>query len=71
MKELKDEGKIKAIGASNLDYQQLQDFNADGYLEVFQAEYSLIQRDAEKELLPYCENKASPLFLTFRLRPDC
>nr|WEZ50574.1 aldo/keto reductase [Bacillus subtilis] len=57
LKELKDEGKIKAIGASNLDYQQLQDFNADGYLEVFQAEYSLIQRDAEKELLPYCEKQ--------------
>ncbi|KXZ20733.1 oxidoreductase [Bacillus nakamurai] len=55
LKELKDEGKIKAIGASNLDFQQLQEFNADGYLEVFQSEYSLIQRDAEKELLPYCE----------------
>lgn len=55
LKELKDEGKIKAIGASNLDYQQLQEFNTDGYLEVFQAEFSLIQRDAEKELLPYCE----------------
>ncbi|MCY8979022.1 aldo/keto reductase [Bacillus halotolerans] len=55
LKELKDEGKIKAIGASNLNYQQLKEFNADGYLEVFQSEYSLIQRDAEKELLPYCE----------------
>ncbi|MBT2636209.1 aldo/keto reductase [Bacillus sp. ISL-26] len=55
LKELKDEGKIKAIGASNLDFQQLQEFNADGYLEVFQSEYSLIHRDAEKELLPYCE----------------
>ncbi|MCI3987701.1 aldo/keto reductase, partial [Bacillus vallismortis] len=55
-KELKDEGKIKAIGASNLDDQQLQEFNADGYMEVFQAEYSLIQRDAEKGILPYCEN---------------
>ncbi|MDY7433104.1 aldo/keto reductase [Bacillus sp. V26] len=55
LKELKDEGKIKAIGASNLNYQQLQEFNADGYLEVFQSEYSLIQREAEKELLPYCE----------------
>ncbi|MCI4140318.1 aldo/keto reductase, partial [Bacillus vallismortis] len=31
LKELKDEGKIKAIGASNLDDQQLQEFNADGY----------------------------------------
>ena len=55
LKELKDEGKIRAIGASNLSFRQLQEFNADGYLEVFQSEYSLIQREAEKDLLPYCE----------------
>ncbi|MCG8397987.1 aldo/keto reductase [Bacillus atrophaeus] len=57
LKELKDEGKIKAIGASNLDFKQLQEFNADGYLEVFQSEYSLIHRDAEKDLLPYYEEQ--------------
>ncbi|MBT2625946.1 aldo/keto reductase [Bacillus sp. HU-1818] len=57
LKELKDEGKIKAIGASNLDFKQLQEFNADGYLEVLQSEYSLIHRDAEKDLLPYCEEQ--------------
>ncbi|AME06534.1 aldo/keto reductase [Bacillus siamensis] len=55
LKELKDEGKIRAIGASNLSFGQLQEFNADGYLEVFQSEYSLIQREAERDLLPYCE----------------
>ncbi len=55
LKELKDEGKIRAIGASNLSFGQLQEFNADGYLEVFQSEYSLIQREAEHDLLPYCE----------------
>ncbi|MCY9462655.1 aldo/keto reductase [Bacillus velezensis] len=55
LKELKDEGKIRAIGASNLSFRQLQEFNADGYLEVFQSEYSLIQREAEHDLLPYCE----------------
>ncbi len=50
LKELKDEGKIRAIGASNLSFRQLQEFNADGYLEVFQSEYSLIQREAEHDL---------------------
>ncbi|MBY0031764.1 MULTISPECIES: aldo/keto reductase [Bacillus] len=55
LKELKDEGKIRAIGASNLSFRQLQEFNADGYLEVFQSEYSLIQRETEHDLLPYCE----------------
>ncbi|ARW29915.1 Aryl-alcohol dehydrogenase (NADP(+)) [Bacillus subtilis subsp. subtilis] len=51
LKELKDEGKIKAIGASNLDYS-----------------YSVMPR---KSFFHTVKNKASPLFLTFRLRPDC
>ncbi|MBG9910023.1 oxidoreductase [Bacillus xiamenensis] len=54
LKELKDEGKIRAIGASNLDFEQLQTFNRDGYLDVFQSEYSLLKRQAEQDLLPYC-----------------
>ncbi|WP_144526057.1 aldo/keto reductase [Bacillus pumilus] len=54
LKELKDEGKIRAIGASNLDFEQLQVFNRDGYLDVLQSEYSLLKREAEKDLLPYC-----------------
>ncbi|MGE6631925.1 aldo/keto reductase [Bacillus sp. NPDC077027] len=54
LKELKDEGKIKAIGASNLDFDQLQTFNKDGYLDVLQSEYSLLKRQAEQDLLPYC-----------------
>ena len=54
LKELKDEGKINAIGASNLDAEQLKAFNQDGYLEVFQAEYSLLKRGAEEFYLPYC-----------------
>lgn len=54
LKELKDEGKIRAIGASNLDFEQLQTFNRDGYLDVLQSEYSLLKRQAEQDLLPYC-----------------
>lgn len=54
LKELKDEGKIGAVGASNLNEEQLQEFNKDGYLEVFQGEYSLLKREAENFFLPYC-----------------
>lgn len=60
LKELKDEGKILAVGASNLDAEQIKEFNQDGYLEVFQAEYSLFKRQAEEIYLPYCvENNIS------------
>ncbi|YCA42038.1 aldo/keto reductase [Bacillus sp. JZ8] len=52
--ELKKEGKIRAIGASNLDFQQLQDFNQYGKLDVLQTEYSLLVRQAEEDIIPYC-----------------
>ncbi|PKG22337.1 aldo/keto reductase [Niallia nealsonii] len=53
LKELKDEGKIGAVGASNLSENQLQQFNQDGYLDVYQGEYSLLKREAEHFYLPY------------------
>ncbi|WP_077622276.1 aldo/keto reductase [Sediminibacillus massiliensis] len=53
LKELKDEGKIKSIGVSNFSIDQLKQANKDGYVDVFQGEYNLLQRYAEKELLPY------------------
>ncbi|QGQ46169.1 aldo/keto reductase [Metabacillus sediminilitoris] len=53
LKKLKDEGKIKAIGVSNFTISQLKEANQDGYVDVYQGEYNLLQRSAEKELLPY------------------
>jgi aryl-alcohol dehydrogenase-like predicted oxidoreductase len=53
LKLLKDEGKIRSIGVSNFSIEQLKEANKDGYVDVFQGEYNLLQRDAEKELLPY------------------
>ena len=53
LKQLKDEGKIRAIGVSNFSIEQLKEANKDGYVDVYQGEYNLLQRSAEKELLPY------------------
>lgn len=53
LKQLKDEGKIRAIGVSNFSIDQLKEANKDGYVDVYQGEYNLLNRDAEKELLPY------------------
>lgn len=53
LKELKDAGKIRAIGVSNFTIDQLKEANSDGYVDVLQAEYNLLNRDAEKELLTY------------------
>ena len=60
MKRLKDEGKIRAIGVSNFSIEQLREANKDGYVDVYQGEYNLLQRSAEQELLPYTkENNIS------------
>lgn len=50
---LKEAGKIRAIGVSNFSFEQLQEANQDGYLDVVQDEYNLINREAEDQLFPY------------------
>lgn len=60
LKELKDAGKIRAIGVSNFSLEQLKEANQDGYVDVFQGEYNLFSREAEKKLFPYVlEHKIS------------
>ncbi|OIN67599.1 oxidoreductase [Exiguobacterium sp. KRL4] len=51
--EVKAEGKIRAIGVSNFSLEQLKEANKDGHIDVYQGEYNLFKRDAEKEILPY------------------
>jgi aryl-alcohol dehydrogenase-like predicted oxidoreductase len=53
LKQLKDEGKIRAIGVSNFSIDQLKEANKNGYVDVLQGNYNLIQREAEQDFLPY------------------
>lgn len=55
LQKLKEQGKIRAIGVSNFSIDQLKEANANGYVDVLQSEYNLFMRNAEKDLLPYCE----------------
>jgi aryl-alcohol dehydrogenase-like predicted oxidoreductase len=61
LQELITAGKVRAIGASNFSAQQLQDADRlarDNGLTRFSAvqnEYSLLERDAESDVLPTCE----------------
>ena len=57
---LKEEGKIRAIGISNVSLEQLKEANANGDISVLQSPYNMLDRSAEAELLPYCiENNIS------------
>jgi aryl-alcohol dehydrogenase-like predicted oxidoreductase len=52
---LKEHGRIRAYGISTNDLEVLERFNAHGTCDVVEVNYSLIQREPEEALLPYCE----------------
>jgi aryl-alcohol dehydrogenase-like predicted oxidoreductase len=55
--ELKERGMVRHIGVSNFDVRQLRRISQIAPVETLQPEYSLIARDAEPEILPYCERE--------------
>ena len=52
LKDLKKAGKIRAIGASNVDAGDLRAYIAAGGLDAIQERFSMIDREIEAELLP-------------------
>ncbi|KRM86531.1 aldo/keto reductase [Lacticaseibacillus thailandensis] len=57
LQRLKEAGKIRAIGVSNFKPAQVQEANQDGYVDVVEDAYSLVQRDAEQQLFPYLQQQ--------------
>ena len=54
---LQKEGKVRWIGVSNYDVPQLQRCEKIAPVTSLQPPYSLIRRQIEKEILPYCERR--------------
>jgi aryl-alcohol dehydrogenase-like predicted oxidoreductase len=54
--ELKEQGLVRHIGVSNFDVPQLKRIQQIAPVETLQPQYSLIERDVEAEILPYCED---------------
>ncbi|CAI2698672.1 Aldo-keto reductase IolS [Apilactobacillus kunkeei] len=60
LNEMKQDGKIKAIGVSNFSLDQIKEANKDGLVDVVEDQYSLLHRDAETEMFDYLrENNIS------------
>ena len=54
LNDLKAQGKIKAIGAANVDIKQIQEYLKHGELDIVQAKYSILDRVIEDEIIPCC-----------------
>lgn len=60
LNDLKQQGKIRAIGVSNFNREQIAEAAQYGKIESLQPPYSLFWRWVEKEVQPYCvENNIS------------
>lgn len=57
LNQLKSEGKIRAIGAANVDINHVKEYLKHGQLDIIQAKYSILDRQVEKELLPLCKQE--------------
>ncbi|ASA20354.1 aldo/keto reductase [Paenibacillus donghaensis] len=54
--QLKKEGKIRAIGASNCEPQHIHSYIEHGEIAIVQKKYNMLSREAEAEVLPLCKD---------------
>lgn len=55
MAELQKEGKVRFIGVSNFNVNQLRRVMAIAPVSSLQSPYSLVNREIEREILPFCQ----------------
>jgi aryl-alcohol dehydrogenase-like predicted oxidoreductase len=53
--KLKDEGKVRYIGVSNFNVEQLKRIQEIAPVTSLQPPYSLVKPNVEKEILPFCK----------------
>lgn len=77
--DLKKEGKIRAIGVSNIALDELERYWRVGPVDVAQEKYSMLDRELEAELLPAFQSRGMALLsyssmalglLTGKIGPD-
>lgn len=52
--KLRDEGKVRAIGACNASVEQLDEYRAAKAMDTDQERYSMLDREIESDKLPWC-----------------
>lgn len=70
MEQLVGDGKLRQIGVSNFNLKQIQEAQSalpKSELSSVQLDYSLIHRDIEREILPYCDREGIALLAYYPL----
>ncbi|MGE5352655.1 MAG: aldo/keto reductase [Acidobacteriota bacterium] len=57
MADLKKDGKVRFIGVSNFDVAQMERIKGIAPITSLQPPYSLLNRNIESEILPYCQKE--------------
>jgi aryl-alcohol dehydrogenase-like predicted oxidoreductase len=56
MRQLQKEGKVRCIGVSNFDVDEMRRAQVIAPITSLQPPYSLVRREVEQEILPYCRS---------------
>jgi aryl-alcohol dehydrogenase-like predicted oxidoreductase len=62
MRDLFEQGTIRAIGVSNFSVQQMERFRRISPLHVLQPPFNLFERGIESDVLPYCRENSIATF---------
>ena len=54
---LKKDGKVRAVGVSTNDLDHIRHFDRNDGLDAVQLDYSILNREPEREILPYLEER--------------
>jgi aryl-alcohol dehydrogenase-like predicted oxidoreductase len=57
LRELYEQGKIRAIGVSNYSLEEMARFRSIAPLHTVQPPYNLFEREIERDVLPYARNR--------------
>jgi len=70
MAELQKAGKVRYIGVSNFNVNQLKRIKGIAPISSLQPPYSLVRRDVEKDILPFCEANGIGVISTLLCNQD-
>jgi len=71
MAKLKQEGKVRYIGVSNFDVPQMERAAKIAPITSLQPPYSIIHREVEAEILPWCQKHGVGVINYSPMGPAC